>query len=49
MWPYLQFPVDLVTFTEEIFNGKLHCFPSVYKTLWNIHDVVFSEKNYNGF
>ena len=24
MWPNLQFPVDLVTFTEEILNGKLH-------------------------
>ena len=24
MSPNLQFPVDLVTFTEEILNGKLH-------------------------
>ena len=24
MWPNLRFPADLVTFTEEIFNGKLH-------------------------
>ena len=24
MWPNPQFPVDLVTFTEEIYNGKLH-------------------------
>ena len=24
MWPNLQFPVDLVTFTEEIVNGKPH-------------------------
>ena len=24
MWQNLQFPVDLATFTEEIFNGKLH-------------------------
>ena len=24
MWPNLQFPADLVTFTEEILNGKLH-------------------------
>ena len=23
-WPNSQFPADLVTFTEEIFNGKLH-------------------------
>ena len=24
MWPNPQFPADLVTFTEEIFNGELH-------------------------
>ena len=24
MWPIPQFPADLVTFTEEILNGKLH-------------------------
>ena len=24
MWPNPQFPADLVTFTEEIINGKLH-------------------------
>ena len=24
MWPNPQFPVDLVTFNEEILNGKLH-------------------------
>ena len=24
MWPDPQSPVDLVTFTEEILNGKLH-------------------------
>ena len=24
MWPNPQFPADLVTFTEEIVNGKLH-------------------------
>ena len=23
MWPTPQFPVDLITFTEEILNGKL--------------------------
>ena len=23
MWPILQFPADLVTFTEEILNEKL--------------------------
>ena len=24
MWPSPQFPADLVTFTEETLNGKLH-------------------------
>ena len=24
MWPNPQFPADMVTFTEEILNGKLH-------------------------
>ena len=24
MWPNPQFPADLVTYTEEILNGKLH-------------------------
>ena len=25
MWPDPLFSADLVTFTEEILNGKLHC------------------------
>ena len=29
MWPNPQFPVDLVTFTDEIRNGKLHILRSV--------------------
>ena len=29
MWPNPQSPADLVTFTEKIFNGKLHIFCSV--------------------
>ena len=29
MWPNPQFPTDLVTFTEEIVNGKLHFLCSV--------------------
>ena len=24
MWPNPKFPVDLVTITEEVHNGKLH-------------------------
>ena len=38
MWPDPQAPADLVTFTEEILNGKLHffmqhIFPVVYMGL----------------
>ena len=29
MWPNPQFPADLVTFAEEIPNGKLHFLRSV--------------------
>ena len=29
MWPNPQETVDLVTYTEEILNGKLHCLCSV--------------------
>ena len=32
MWPNPQFSADLVTFTEEILNGKLHFLCSVS---WN--------------
>ena len=32
MWPNPQFPADLVTFTEEILNGKLHFLCSVEYT-----------------
>ena len=32
MWPNPQETVDLVTFTEEILNGKLH-FCEVYKAI----------------
>ena len=39
MWPNQHFPADLVTFTAEIFNGKLH-FCRVH-ILWNIYDGVF--------
>ena len=32
MWPNPQFPANLVTFTEEILNGKLHFLCSVICT-----------------
>ena len=37
MWPYPQFPADLVTFTEEIFNGKLEYLCSVLEMLTSYH------------
>ena len=36
MWPDPQFPADLVTFTEEILNAKLHFLCSVEKILLSI-------------
>ena len=39
MWPNAQFPEDLVTFTEEILNGKHHfmcsVIPSMIKSIFN--------------
>ena len=41
-----QFPADLVTFTEEILNGKLHFFPvrgfssSQFRRFQSLPDVV---------
>ena len=34
MWPNPQETADLVTFTEEIFNGKLHFLCSVSLAFW---------------
>ena len=31
-----QFPVDLVLFTEEILNGKLHFLCSVFDLNWKV-------------
>ena len=28
----MQLPADLITFTEEVLNGKLHCLCSVKKS-----------------
>ena len=33
MLPNPQFPADLVTFTEEILNGKLHFLRSGYQPI----------------
>ena len=36
MWPNPQETADLVTFTEEILNGKLHSCAGVVKVItWN--------------
>ena len=41
MWPNPQETVDLVTFTEEIINGKLHFLCSVFER----EDLGTSVKN----
>ena len=37
MWPNPQFPVDLVTFTQEILHGKLHFFAMEGVSLKALH------------
>ena len=39
MLPTSQFPADLVTFTEEIFNGKLHFFCAVQHLLMHLLEL----------
>ena len=41
MWPNPQLPADLVTFTEEFLNGKLHFLCNVSK----IYDETFPENS----
>ena len=42
MWPSLQIPADLVTFTQEILNGKLPFLWSESNYTWlNILDFKF--------
>ena len=41
MWPNPQFPADLVTFTEEILNGKLHFLCSVMSPIKLIREPFF--------
>ena len=47
MWPNPQFPADLVTFTEEIRNGKLHfLYTEAFERstrLKTIYDYIFLE------
>ena len=44
MWPDPQFPADLVTFTEETLNGKLHflCSVTLEETLLKSNNRVFA-------
>ena len=53
MWSNPQFPVDLVTITEEIFNGKLHFLCSVlqcWSKVLTINSLTFwAEKMYGKF
>ena len=44
MWPDPQSPADLVTFTEEILNGKLHFLCS--ETLLNRSSAATSSFRY---
>ena len=45
---FLQFPADLVTFTEETLNGKLHFLCSVYSSTLNqcIHEIARVARDY---
>ena len=42
MWPDPQFPADLVTFTEEMLNGKLHFFAVIVMNLAQIDLLAYS-------
>ena len=48
MWPNPKIPVDLVTFTEEILNGKVQFFCSVCNSDENVK-WAFSSKNITYF
>ena len=39
MWPNPQFPANLVTFTGEILDGKLHFFFSDIKKEWIVEEL----------
>ena len=41
MWPNLSISADLVTFTEKIFNGKLHfSFSGGYYQNWGWYQIT---------
>ena len=43
MWPSLEFPEDLVTFTEEILNGKLRFLCSDFQVSEAIESIEIKE------
>ena len=43
MWSNLQFPEDLVTFTEEIFNEKLSFLDCESKKLFFPHTAILDK------
>ena len=46
MWPNPQLPVDLYTFTEEVFNGKLHFLCSGYCMVWSNYMKLNEDKSH---
>ena len=44
MWSNLQFPADLITFTEEILNGKLHYLCSVKRIFNKLARFLFRSR-----
>ena len=43
MWPNPQFPADLVLFTEEILNEKLHFLCSIATALLKLNEQNFEK------
>ena len=50
MWPSSQFPADLVKFTEEVLNGKLHFLCSakfaLNKNIYSVNLGIQSQGKY---
>ena len=46
MWPNLEFPADLVTFTEETLNGKLHVLCSDSKMRVEANGIITLAREY---
>ena len=46
MWPNAQFSPDLVTFTEEMLNGKFHFLCSVNpgERTWNQKQIILQKR-----